>query len=131
MTNFSISKATKNTRGALLEMREEAFSAVATSYQYQHTSFSLSLCRSESSLRHWQLGSQLPRTVRGGAVTLKTSHRLGAPPLRKDLSIDTTFNHSHLAGQWTVLWWRTHCSRRHNTCIRPVHSTFALKQHMV
>jgi hypothetical protein len=64
-------------------------------------------------MRHWQLGSRLPTTVRGGAksLNLKGSHRLHgrrtklaenlrASPFNEVLSNDTTFNQIHLAGQY-------------------------------
>jgi hypothetical protein len=45
--------------------------------QYQHILFSLSIRRSEFSLRNWQFyGSLLPLTLRGGTVTFKVSHSL-------------------------------------------------------
>jgi hypothetical protein len=58
-------------------------------------------------IMYWPLSFQLPITVRGGALTLQGSHRIGAgqfaetpsaSPFNKDLSNEASFSQIHLAG---------------------------------
>jgi hypothetical protein len=67
--------------------------------------------KTHCTVHHWQLGSQLPTTVRGGAESLKGFHSMGverkdvnlcalcASPFKESLLTDTTFSQSNLDGQ--------------------------------
>ena len=66
---------------------------------------------SESCLLNLQLGSSLPITVKGDVtlkvpqnggvrILIKTCARQRASPLKKNLSIETTFSENHLVGQY-------------------------------
>jgi hypothetical protein len=66
--------------------------------------------RRQNCVRHWELVSYLPTSVRGGAESFKSSHMMGDQPiflktsapysLMTTLSNEPTFSQIHLAGHY-------------------------------